>query len=70
MKRTILGSALVKRTNRKLTKEGSEVLRKFRSRYHWHFTPYYITDWYTNTQVASEVDIEDLGKGLGVLSPS
>jgi hypothetical protein len=68
----IAAPTLVKRINRKLAHENEwEVLRTtrggFTSRWYADLGNYYITDVERNTITASHIDIEQLGRELGVL---
>lgn len=70
LRNEITSSALVQRINRALRKEG-EQLHKLRGERGWSdLGDYYIVDFYRNFIVASHVDLESLGRELGVLRES
>lgn len=74
---TVSDSAVLKRINRKLAHEHKHV-RKTRGFYNQVCGPffdhnlgeYYCVDWYSNVITATHLDIEALGRELGVLRDS
>ena len=59
--------AIIQRINRKLAKDGDK-LRKNRSQRWWpEMGDYYIVDEERNAFIRGHVDLEDLGRELGVL---
>jgi hypothetical protein len=65
---SVSNRALVQRINRKLRPD-CEALKKARPRWWNELGDYYIVDYNRNWIVAKDVDIEDLGRELGVLQP-
>ena len=61
--------ALIQRINRKLRSD-DELLKKARPRSGWNeLGDYYVVNFRMNWIAAKDVDIEELGRELGVLQP-
>lgn len=58
--------ALFARINRKLRREADQILR--RNNWRYNCGRYFITD-YENNVVATQLDLEQTGRDLGVLAP-
>ena len=65
--KSVTPSALTRRVNRKLAHQ-CEVLSKTRGeRWRGDLGDYYIVNWWTNTVEAQHIDLEALGREIGVL---
>ncbi len=66
--KTITEQALIKRINRALAKQYESVRRcREDSRAFGYYGTYYVLDTWRNSPIATHVDLESLGRELGVL---